>query len=52
MTEEHHKNARPSSRGKHQKGQARKRKDAGGEKGDARRKRQQRRRRRPPDQRE
>jgi hypothetical protein len=48
MGEEHKKNARPSSRGKHEKGQSRKRKDAGGEKGDRRRKKQQRKRPRPP----
>jgi hypothetical protein len=47
MSEEHKKNARPSSRGKHEIGQARKKKDAGKEKGDQRRKRQQRKRRRP-----
>ena len=47
MSEEHKKNARPSSRGKHEAGQARKRRDAGGEMGDKRRKRQQRKRRRP-----
>jgi hypothetical protein len=48
MSEEYHKNARPSSREKHEQGQARKRKDAGREKGDTRRKRQQRKRARPP----
>jgi hypothetical protein len=47
MSEEHEKNARPSSREKHQKGQAMKQRDAGGEKGDKRRKKQQRKRRRP-----
>ena len=47
MSEEHQKNARPSTRGKHEKGQARKRQDASGEKGDRRRKKQQRKRRRP-----
>jgi hypothetical protein len=46
MPEEHRKNARPSSRGKHEKGQARQQRDAGGEKGDKRRRRQQRKRRR------
>jgi hypothetical protein len=50
MAEEHQKNARPSSREKHQEGQARKRQDAGREKGDQRRKGQQRKRRRPKDQ--
>jgi len=49
MGEEHQKNARPSSREKHEKGQSRKRKDAQGEKGDKRRKKQQRKRRRPED---
>lgn len=34
---EHTKNKRPSTKGKHQQGQTRKKKDAGGEKGDARR---------------
>ncbi len=48
MGEEHKKNARPSSRGKHEKGQTRKQRDAGGEKGDKRRKKQQRKRKRPP----
>jgi hypothetical protein len=47
MSEEHHKNARPSSREQHEKGQTRKRKDAGTEKGDKRRKSQKRKRRRP-----
>jgi hypothetical protein len=47
MSEEHKKNARPSSRGKHEKGQARKKRDSDGEKGDKRRKKQQRKRRRP-----
>lgn len=37
MGEEHEKNARPSSREKHEKGQKRKGKAAGGEKGDKRR---------------
>ena len=37
MAGEHIKNARPSTKGKHEKGKARKRKDAGGEKGDRRR---------------
>jgi hypothetical protein len=37
VSEEHKKNIRPSSRGKHQKGQRRKKKDQGGEKGDQRR---------------
>jgi hypothetical protein len=37
MPKEHRKNARPSTREKHQKGRRRKKKDAGGEKGDARR---------------
>ena len=46
MPEEHSRNARPSSREKHQEGQARKRKDTGGEKGDKRRKRQERKRKR------
>lgn len=36
-TGDHRKDARPSTKGKHQKGQARKKKDRGGEKGDARR---------------
>lgn len=49
MGEEHKKNARPSSRGKHEKGQARKQRDAGGEKGDQKRKKQQRKRPRPRD---
>lgn len=49
MSEEHKKNARPSSREKHEQGQSRKRKDAGGEKGDKRRKKQQRKRPRPQD---
>lgn len=44
---EHHKNARPSTRGKHEQGQARKRKDAGAEKKDTQHKKQQRKRRRP-----
>jgi len=35
---EHTKGARPSTKGKHEQGQARKQKDGGGEKGDARRK--------------
>jgi hypothetical protein len=47
MGEEHKKNARKSSRAKHEKGQARKRKDAGNEKGDERRRHQQRKGRRP-----
>jgi hypothetical protein len=47
MSEEHKKNARPSSREQHEKGQARKQRDTGGEKGDKRRRRQQRKRRRP-----
>jgi hypothetical protein len=47
MSEEHQKNARPSSRERHEEGQTRKRRDAGREKGDVRRKRQQRKRRRP-----
>ena len=34
---EHTKNARPSTKGKHQKGEARKAKDRGGEKGDKKR---------------
>ena len=34
---EHSKGARPSTKGKHQEGQARRQRDAGGEKGDARR---------------
>ena len=46
MGEEHKKNARPSSRGKHEKGQGRKQRDAGGEKGDKRRKKQHRKRKR------
>jgi hypothetical protein len=46
MGEEHKKNARSSSREKHEQGQARKSKDAWGEKGDKRRKKQQRKRRR------
>jgi hypothetical protein len=38
MAEEHTKGVRPSTRGKHQKGQARKKRDRkGGEKGDKRR---------------
>jgi hypothetical protein len=37
MPKEHRKNARPSTRGKHEKGKRRKQKDAGGEKGDRRR---------------
>ena len=45
MSDDHRKNARPSNREKHEKGQARKRKDAGKEKGDLRRKKQQRKRR-------
>jgi hypothetical protein len=44
MTEEHKKNARPSSREKHEEGQARKRRDSGKEKGDVRRKRRNRKR--------
>ena len=44
MPEEHTNNARPSSRKKHQDGQARKKKDSEGEKGDKRRKRQRRKR--------
>jgi hypothetical protein len=44
LGEEHKKNARPSSREKHTKGQARKSQDAGGEKGDRRRKKQQQKR--------
>ncbi len=47
MPEEHTRNARPSNRKKHQDGQARKKKDSGGEKGekgDKRRKRQKRKR--------
>ena len=47
LGEEHKKNARSSSRGKHEKGQARKQKDASGEKGDKRRKKEQRTRPRP-----
>ncbi len=47
MSEEHRKNARESNRQKHEEGQARKRRDKGGEKGDARRHRQQRKRQRP-----
>jgi len=47
MTEEHRKNVQPSSREQHERGQARKRRDAGKETGDTRRKRQQRKRRRP-----
>ncbi len=47
MSEEHQKNARPSSCEQHEKGQARKKKDAGKEKGDQRRKSQRRKRRRP-----
>jgi hypothetical protein len=39
MPKDHRKNARPSTRGKHEKGLRRKKKDAGGEKGDLRRKR-------------
>lgn len=34
LTKEHTKNARPSSKGKHEKGNTRKKQDAGGEKGD------------------
>jgi hypothetical protein len=45
--EEHRKNARPSSREKHEEGLARKAKDKGREKGDKRRKHQPRKRRRP-----
>jgi RHS repeat-associated protein len=37
MSKEHTKNARPSTTGKHEEGEARKKIDAGGEKGDARR---------------
>ncbi len=48
MGEEHQKNARPSSREKHEEGQTRKQKDAGGEKGDKRRTKQRRKRPRPP----
>lgn len=47
MSEKHQKNATPSNREKHQHGQARKKKDAGGEKGDKRRSKQQRKRPRP-----
>ena len=47
MSKEHQKNARPSSRGKHEEGQARKLKDKGKEKADKRRKKQQRKRPRP-----
>lgn len=47
MSEEHRKNVRPSTRAQHEEGQARKRKDAGREKGDRRRRRHQRKRRRP-----
>lgn len=47
MTEEHRKNSRPSTREPHEEGQARKRKDAGREKGDEQRKKQQRKRARP-----
>jgi hypothetical protein len=42
-----HRKRRPSTREKHEKGQRRKMKDAGGEKGDAGRKRQRRKRPRP-----
>jgi hypothetical protein len=37
VAKEHRKNARPSTREKHQKGRRRKKKDRGGEKGDVRR---------------
>jgi hypothetical protein len=37
MASEHIKGARPSTRGKHEKGQERKKRDAGGEKGDEKR---------------
>ena len=47
MSAEHTKNLRRSAREKHEEGQARKRRDAGQEKGDQRRKKQQRKRRRP-----
>jgi hypothetical protein len=48
MAREHTKNARPSMEEKHQKGKTRRRRDAGGEKGDSRRgKHFQRKRRRP-----
>ncbi len=40
---------RPSSREQHEKGQERKQRDAGGEKGDKRRKKQVRKRQRPQD---
>jgi hypothetical protein len=47
---EHKKRARPSTEEKHQKGQARQKKDAGGEKGDRRRGAHfRRKRKRPPE---
>jgi hypothetical protein len=50
MAKEHTKNARPSTKGKHQKGKARQDRDAGGEKGDKRRGKHFRRKRpRPAD---
>jgi len=50
MSDEHTKNARPSSREQHEEGQNRKKKDAGrGEKGDKRRKQARRKRSRPED---
>jgi hypothetical protein len=49
MAEEHQKNARPSTREKHEEGQTRKDRDAGKEKGDKRRKRQTRKRSTPQD---
>ena len=47
---EHTRNARPSTQEKHEEGETRRRRDAGGEKGDKRRgKHFQRKRRRPQD---
>jgi hypothetical protein len=43
MGEEHSSGKRPSTKAKHEKGQARQQKDAGGKKGDRRRKNQRRR---------
>ena len=47
MSEEHIRNEHLSNREKHQKSQARKRRDASGEKGDVRRKTRQNKRNRP-----
>lgn len=47
LYKEHTKNSNPHNKNKHQKGQARKQRDAGGEKGDARRKPNPNKRRQP-----